>query len=867
MASAMPMQTSLARRMAVCMKYGKPNPQSMKMKIQTMALLSAALFFAGPVAPAASYTMVRSFGVLTNVSGFQPQAPLVQDASGALYGTTSTNEGDLTGTVFKIQPDGTGFQVLMSFSNSSGANPYGGLALSGSTLYGTTYNGGSGGNGTVFTINTDGTGFMVLTNFPAGANLGSHPYAGLILSGSTLYGTTHAGGTGGNGTVFSMSTSGAGLTVLKNFSATVQDPSTFAETNGDGANPQGTLILSGNMLYGTTLNGGSDGYGTVFALNTTTRIFTNLYTFADGNDGANPHAGLALSGGWLFGTASLGGGEFSGTVFTINTNGSGFSPVYTFSGGNDGAYPDGGVTISGNMLYGTTFAGGSIGFGTVFALNTNDPVASFTNLCEFNGGDKGGYPLAGLIVSGGTLYGSTFGTSQDYVAGGRGTLFAVNTNGIGFTNIHSFSYSDGVEPYGELLLSNNILYGTTDAGGSGGNGMVFQVNPDGTGYTVIKNFSAFGYNPSTSQATNSDGANPQAGLVMAGGTLYGTAYSGGSNGYGALFAVNTGNSDFTNLYTFTNGNDGASPQGGLVLSGSLLYGTAANGGSNQNGTVFSINTDGSDFTVVKTFSAMTGVTNSDGANPQAGLALAGNMLYGTAYDGGTHAKGTVFALNTTGSVFTNLHNFTGGNDGANPSAGLVVSGGTLYGTAYSGGSNGYGTVFAINTDGSDFTVLKTFSAMTGATNSDGANPQAGLALFGNMLYGTTRNGGTNGYGTAFSVNTNGGGGSFNTLYTFDSNDGANPYAGLLLSGNALYGTTRNGGGVGDGVVFALTLFPLSPLNIQLAGDNVILTWTNAFFSLQSAPAVTGVYTNVPGAASPYTNAITGSQEFFRLMAN
>jgi len=736
--------------------------------------------------------------------------------------------------------------------------------LSGSRLYGTTKDGGSGTSGTVFAINTDGTGFTNLHNFTGGYD-GANPYGGLILSGTTLYGTTRGGGTHGNGTVFAMNTSGSGFTVLKIFSATVYDPFTFTDTNSDGAEPQGTLVLSGGVLYGTTLEGGNQGYGTVFAQDTTSTNFSVLHAFTDGNDGGNPQSGLVMSGSMLFGTAYNGGSQGYGTVFSINTVNLNFNYVYPFSGEDDGAYPNGSVTIAGDTLYGTASGGGGDGFGTVFAVNTSG--LGFTNLYEFDGGDSGGYPLAGLLLSGGTLYGSTFGaTGQNDVPGGNGTLFAVNTNGAGFTNIYTFFYSDGVEPYGGLLAANNTLYGTTDEGGSGGNGMVFQINPDGSGYTVLRNFSAFGYNPSTADsATNSDGANPEAWLVMSGGMLYGTAYNGGTAGFGAVFGLNTDGTGFTNLYNFTDGNDGADPQGSLVSSGSLLYGTAEYGGVNNNGTVFAINTAGSGFMVLKTFSALTGVTNSDGANPEAGLVMSGGVLYGTAYGGGSSGLGTVFSINASTTNFANLHNFTGGNDGANPYAGLLLAGSSLYGTAYSGGSNNTGTVFRVGINGLGFTVLKTFSAITSGTNNDGANPQAGLALVGNMLYGTTVNGGNNGYGTVFLVTTNGM--TFSNLYNFTASDGFNPNASLVLFGNALYGTTIKGGSVGDGAVFAFTLFPLPlVLNIEPAGANVILTWSDTFASLQSAPLVNGVYTNVPGATSPYTNNINCPQKYYRLEA-
>jgi uncharacterized repeat protein (TIGR03803 family) len=858
-------------------KNKKSNRQPMEMRIQHIALLSAALCLTVPSAPAASYSMVRSFGLLTNVSGLQPQSPLVQDMGGTLYGTTSKSEGDLlTGTIFKIQPDGTGFQVLMNFSNSNGANPSGGLVLSGSTLYGTTYEGGSNNNGIVFAIGTDGSDFTVLKTFSAvTAGLtngdGANPKAGLILSDGILYGTAYNGGTSGYGTVFAVNTSSMAFTNLYNFTS-----------GSDGGNPAGTLVLSGNTLYGTASLGDlgdMGGSGTLFMLGingspafSVLYNFTALDIFGNNNDGANPQAGLVLSSNILYGTASSGGTDGNGTVFAFNLGTTNFTNLYNFTGASDGANPDGGVIISGNTLYGTTLNGGDIavgGFGTVFAFNLS---TGFTNLYEFDDGGSGAYPAAGLLLSGGWLYGTTTGASGPDDAGGNGTLFAVNASSMVFTNLYAFIYSDGVAPQANLVISGNTLYGTTSSGGNGGNGTVFQVNSDGTAYEALKSFSAFG--PTALDSTNSDGADPQAGLVMSGGWLYGTTYYGGPNGYGTVFAVNPGSLVFSNLYNFTGGNDGANPQGGLVLSGSLLYGTAANGGGNGVGTVFSINTNGTDFTLLKTFSATTSGTNGDGANPQAGLILSNDVLYGTTYNGGTGGYGTVFAVNASTTNFANLHSFTNGSDGANPCANLVLSDGSLYGTTYYGGGNNNGTVFLVATNDSTYMLLKTFSATTQSstgpyTNSDGASPQAGLVSFGNWLYGTTAGGGSNGYGTVFAVNTNGAGAGFTNLYTFNFNNGANPQAaGLLFSVNTLYGMTFGGGSVGDGTVFALTLFPLPiPLNIQLAGNNVILTWANAAFSLQSAPAVTGVYTNVPGATSPYTNAITGSHQFYRLEAS
>src|SRR5262249_31765646 len=148
-----------------------------------------------------------------------PQSTLVQGPDGTLYGTARNGEATVAGTVFKIQPDGSGFTVLKRFTNSmDGTNPIAGLALSGSALYGTTSQGGSSNFGTVFKLTTDGTGYTVLKHFASSD--GANPlYASLTSSGSALYGVTYYGGSSRNGTVFKVNTDGTGFSNLHSFTA------------------------------------------------------------------------------------------------------------------------------------------------------------------------------------------------------------------------------------------------------------------------------------------------------------------------------------------------------------------------------------------------------------------------------------------------------------------------------------------------------------------------------------------------------------------------------------------------------------------------------------------------------------------------
>jgi uncharacterized repeat protein (TIGR03803 family) len=210
-------------------------------------------------------------------------------------------------------------------TNVDGALPWGGLIRSGDTLYGTASGGGAGGNGVVFSIKTNGTAFTTLHSFPPMDTLtatntdGAIPFGGLALSDDNLYGTTSAGGHGGSGTAFSIGTNGAGFSVLHHFTAT--DSATA--TNGDGASPCAPLLLSGQTLYGTAAKGGAGAAGAVFSLSPDGAQFSTLHSFAAlGNNGTNrygafPVAPLLHLENGLYGTTFGGGPGAAGTVFRI----------------------------------------------------------------------------------------------------------------------------------------------------------------------------------------------------------------------------------------------------------------------------------------------------------------------------------------------------------------------------------------------------------------------------------------------------------------------------------------------------------------------------------------------------------------------
>ncbi len=607
-----------------------------------------------------------------------PESPLLL-TNNFLYGTTEYGGVFSNGTVFAVGgTDGKGFTNLYAFTGADdGGNPVAGLV--GDALYGTTQSGGNAGYGALFVIQTDGTGFTNLHSFeptslypPETNSDGAYPLAGLLLSGDTLYGTAQDGGAFGTGTIFAVKTDGSGFTNLYTFTA-----------GSDGASPTANLILSGDTLYGTTEFGGRGDNGTVFSLHTDGSDFTILHRFSGEADGGTPVAGLTLLGNILYGTTES-GGQYYGTIFAINTNGTDFTTIYTFTGGSDGNEPQASLTISGSTLYGTAETGGTTGWGTVFSVQSNG--SNFMLLHSFTGKPDGGNPYGSLLLLGTTLYGTTHaGGVSNY-----GTVFAVQTGGAGYTNLYSFTnYNNGAYPPAGLVLSGtSTLYGTAENGGSAGGGAIFSIQTDGMGFTDVHSFVTYS---SGGFSYNTDGAFPLAGMIASDGTFYGTAYAGGRAGAGTVYSMLTNGSNFTTLYNFTNGIDGAFPQASLTRLSNTLFSTATSGGSYGKGTVFALGTNGTGFLSLHSFGSGT-----DGAYPSGSLLLWSNVLYGTTSSGGSSNKGTIFAINPDGSGYASLYSFTGGSDGATPLASLAVwSNSWLICTASAGGTSNLGTLFAL----------------------------------------------------------------------------------------------------------------------------------------------------------------------------
>ena len=293
------------------------------------------------------------------------------------------------------------------------------------------------------------------------------------------------------------------------------------------------------------------------------------------------------------------------------------------------------------------------------------------------------------------------------------------------------------------------------------------------------------FNPDT------DGSRLASGVVEYGGLLYGAATEGGVRRHGTAFSVNPTTNAFAVLYSFGGKANGDAP-GSLVQAGSKLYGTTSKGpGKSGYGTVFSLNPATG---VTKTLHAFNG---TDGADPSYGLVLVHGMLFGTTASGG-NGFGTVFSVNPKTGVESTLYAFKGVPDGASPNGGLIDVGGTLYGTTYAGGPADAGTIFSIDPASDVETAIYSFP-----TQGPGIGPSAGLVDVSGKLYGTTRYGGKKGYGTIFSFDL--AQGTEKDVYSFRGvGDGQHPVAAMVDVGGTLYGTTSEGGFIGGGTVFSYT---------------------------------------------------------------
>ena len=650
---------------------------------------------------------------------------------------------------------------------------------------------------------------------------GSFPRGSLIDISGVLYGTTTGGGANNRGTLFAWDK--VTNTITKQFSF----------NTSDGSGPSGSLIDISGVLYGTTQQGGANDTGNIFAWDPVTNAITKQYS-----DVSNPRGSLIDISGVLYGTTHAGGMIDVGTLFALDPVTNTITKQYEFSDNPDGAYPQGSLVNISGVLYGTTQYGGANDVGTLFAW---DPVTNtITKKFDFNNTD-GRWPSGSLINISGVLYGTT--TSGG--ANGVGTLFAWDPVTNTITKQYDFNTTDGGYPSDSLININGVLYGTTQNGGVNDVGTIFSWDP--VANTITKQYEFNGFD---------DGSHPYGSLVNISGVFYGTTRQGGAHDLGTVFAwdpngIQTANITSGTLATQTIAGDfagGGSIANSSALTVSISYTKKPNaqlhlnkGTANStisyvigsqpaddsgyietytNNIPLSVNNSDTIWILAKTADTLTKlyykvtvtvvaltpfgtITKQynfnyiDGENPYGSLIDINGVLYGTTYSGGANGVGTLFAWDPVTNTITKQYDFNG-SDGENPRGSLINISGVLYGTTQQGGANSVGTLFAW--DPVTNTITKQYSFNT----SDGSHPRGSLINISGVLYGTTISGGANSVGTLFAWDpvTN----TITKQYDFNEIDGANPVGSLVNINGVLYGTTSSyiscGGSNCVGTLFA-----------------------------------------------------------------
>jgi uncharacterized repeat protein (TIGR03803 family) len=394
-------------------------------------------------------------------------------------------------------------------------------------------------------------------------------------------------------------------------------------------------------------------------------------------------------------------------LFTQAASAQTYNVIHSFTGQQDGGNPFAGLTIdSADNIYGTTFSGGAGGFGTVFSLDSSGSDWVLSTLHNFANGNDGAGPIARLVFGpGGALYGTTSAggggpclTANNYH--GCGTIYKISPPphapasliyDWGSDVLFRFNQTDGSYPQGDLMFdANGTMYGTAVNGGTYGWGLV---------YTLTQSHGSWTENVLYQPRNNGDGQYPWGGVVAdSAGNLYGVLEAGGQDGYGAIYKLARSGSSWqeTTLHSFSfQGQDGAYPESGLIMdaSGNLYGATSHLPGAG--GSAYQMTASGGSWT----YDFVSSFTGGINVGPYDKLVkdAAGN-LYGTTFADGQHGYGSVFKLTPSGGGWTyhSLHDFTGGQDGANPMCSLAFdSSGNIYGTASGGGAHNAGVVFEI----------------------------------------------------------------------------------------------------------------------------------------------------------------------------
>lgn len=625
-------------------------------------------------------------------TGTRPIAGVVQGSNGKLYGTCSAGGANGLGVLFEYDITTETYTDKVHFDGASnGSQPQGMLcAATNGTIYGTCWTGGSFGTGVLFSYPPGGTSVSVLHNFAAPPfTLGARPFAGVVQSGNKLIGTTQLGGSAGGGTLYEYDLISGTHAVLYNMGGV------------DGQTPLSAIVEVDGKYYGTTSVGGDFGQGVLYEYDPVGLAYQVIANFSSSN-GTVP-IGRPMDGqdGKLYGMCSNGGTNGEGILYSYDLVGGGGLVVEQQLAANNLGAGWGGLTLlNSGLAVGMTKEGGEGDSGGAFnySLTTNTITVDVSFGFSLAGRPKG------RLIEGtdGNLYGMTnTGGDSD-----EGVIFRFNPNNDAFTSLFSLGGSAfGGFPEGALFELNGFLFGMCRIGGTSNGGTVFKYNLNNGVFTKLANLSA------------TTGTEPIGSFVQAGnGLLYGVCSTGGASGHGTIIQVNPSTNAVSKVHDFDNTN-GAVPIGDLlVASNGLMYGTAQTGGLNNDGVLFSFQTNG-------TFTKLEDLDFPAGASPEGKLLEFNNRLYGTTSSGGPSLSGVVYYWDLGTSTYTQISDLSS-TTGSNTNSSILEIGGNLWFTASIGGGGagvGNGSILRANSTTGVITKMKDFTNTT-----DGVRPTNGL---------------------------------------------------------------------------------------------------------------------------------------------
>lgn len=681
-----------------------------------------------------SFTLQKNF----NPNAFNgPQSGLIKGSDGKLYGMIMAGGNPSNGIVFSILPDGTSYIVLHNFNFTNGQRPFGNvMEASNGYLYGMTYDGGVNNTGVLFRIKKDGSEFSKLFEFPnAGVN-GYHPLGGLLeATNGDLYGMTAEGGVGAYGVVFTIKKDGSSYTKLLDLNGTTK-----------GGSPRGNLIQGPDQyLYGTTTRGGSSNMGVLFKVKTDGSNYINLVEF-DGTLKGNIPGSSPIIGtdGRLYGTTRAGGVNDLGVIYSVNTNGTGFTKLFDFDGSNSGSWGLGElVQSSDGFLYGMTFSGGTSDLGTAFKIKNNG--TEFTKLLNFTGAN-GANPVSGNFLE--FENGKFAAMTSKGGSSNSGVIFSMTADGT-FAILKDFPQPEGTP---EVISSGtgNNYFGVASSGGSTGNGAIFKTAADGSGYEKILDLEGDVLFVNKLIHTSDD-------------KIWGSGREGVFTVTPLLFRLNPDGSDFERIVFSSPDATNLSLNQLIEIPGQLLVGSGYSTGTSTHGIIFRFKTDGTDFVKVADIPG-----GDNGSRPVANLIRASDgNIYGLTQEGGNFNSGAIFKVDGTTNQYTKIFNLNASTTGtgASPKKIIELNDGSLCVITASGALNNYGSIFSVSPDGTDYYKIYDFT-------SSAYIPTDLIQTGDGYLMGTTESGGLSNNGIIFEMLTDGS--NYKKAFEFNGTNGASP---------------------------------------------------------------------------------------------